>query len=285
MLATTSTVPIVGSSRSGGQAPSRSTVVSAPRSRVGQLFVAPAGAILTICFLLPVVIGAIASLTDFDLYGLASIRNVRWIGWDNYTRLLGSGLFWQALRNTLVFVLVAGPLSILVSLTAALLLTARSTWFRGWYRTIHFAPVVSTMVAMAVVWRYLLHAQFGLINAALRLVGLPAIDWLGDPNFSLWGIVLLVVWKSFGLNMVIFIAGIENISRDWQDAAEVDGAGYWQRLRHIVLPALAPTFLFVGITTMVGYLQLFVEPYVMTRGGPLRSTYSLVMFAYEEGFR
>jgi multiple sugar transport system permease protein len=136
-----------------------------------------------------------------------------------------------------------------------------------------------------VVWRYLCHTKYGLINHALALVGLGPIDWLGDPRWAMSAIILLSIWKNFGYNMVILIAGLQNIPRELHEAASLDGTSYGQRLWYITFPSLAPTFVFVGVTTAIGYLQLFAEPYVMTRGGPLHSTYSLVMLMYEQGFR
>jgi multiple sugar transport system permease protein len=141
------------------------------------------------------------------------------------------------------------------------------------------------MVAVAVVWRYLYHTRYGMLNYALGLLGIAPIDWLGDSRWAMPSIILLAVWKNFGYNMVIFVAGLQSIPDDMYDAARVDGAGTWHTLWHIKLPLLAPTFFFVGVTTMIGYFQLFAEPYVMTQGGPLHSTYSLVLYMYEEGFR
>ena len=173
----------------------------------------------------------------------------------------------------------------LVSLGAAMLLNARMVRWGGLFRTIYFAPVVTTLVAVAIVWRYLYHPRYGLLNHALGWFGLGPIDWLGDPHWSMPAIILLSIWKNFGYNMLIFIAGLQSIPHDLYEAAAIDGAGPWHRFRHVTLPGLAPTFLFVSVTTMIGYFQLFAEPYVMTQGGPLKSTTSLVLLMYQEGFR
>jgi multiple sugar transport system permease protein len=166
-----------------------------------------------------------------------------------------------------------------------MLINARLVRFKGLFRTIYFAPVVTTLVAVAVVWRYLYHARFGLLNYALGLLGLDPVNWLGDPRWAMPAIILLAVWKNFGYNMVVFIAGLQSIPEDLYEAAEIDGASAWQRFRHVTLPMLAPTFVFVTIITMIGYFQLFAEPYVMTQGGPLQSTLSVVLLMYEQGFR
>jgi multiple sugar transport system permease protein len=136
-----------------------------------------------------------------------------------------------------------------------------------------------------VVWRYLYQPRFGLLNAGLGLVGIGPIDWLTDPRWAMPAIILLAVWKNFGYNMIIFIAGLQAIPRELYEAADLDGAGAWQRFRHITMPMLAPTFLFVGVITMIGYFQLFAEPYVMTSGGPVNATTSVVLLMYEQGFR
>ncbi len=249
------------------------------------MLVGPALVLIGLFFAIPLAGSLILSLTDFDMYALADIRNARFVGLENYKELLNSPVFWQSLRTTLTFVLLAGPISIGLSFSAALLLTSRTAMARGLFRTIFFAPVVTTVVAVAVVWRYLLDNRLGLLNLALRGIGLSPVDWLGDPHTALFAIVLMTVWKSFGYNMVIFLAGLQNIPVSIIEAAETDGAGYWRRLIHVVVPSLAPTFLFVLVTTAIGYCQLFAEPYVMTEGGPLHSTYSLVMMMHEEGFR
>jgi multiple sugar transport system permease protein len=145
--------------------------------------------------------------------------------------------------------------------------------------------VVTTLVAVAVVWRYLLHTRYGLLNYGLTQLGLQPIDWLGDPHWALPAIILFAVWKNFGYNMVIFLAALQSIPADLYEAARLDGAGMWQELRRITLPLLRPTFLLVSILTVAGYFQLFAEPYVMTQGGPLQSTVSVLYFMYEEGFK
>jgi multiple sugar transport system permease protein len=251
----------------------------------GVWFVAPAVLIIGVFFLLPTLAAVLLSLTDYDKYALASVDNLRWIGIGNYVQWLTSPRFWKALRNTLFFVLVGGPLSIGVSLGAALLLESQLTRFKTLWRTIFFAPVATSLVAVAVVWRYLYHGKYGLINHAAGQLGIEPIDWLGDPRWAMPAIILLAAWKNFGYNMVLFMAGLQAIPVEVYEAAAVDGARPWQRFWQITLPSLGPTCLFVTITTMIGYFQLFSEPYVMTQGGPQESTLSLVMLMYEGGFR
>jgi multiple sugar transport system permease protein len=248
-------------------------------------FVVPALVVIGVFFLLPVVAGLALSLTDFDIYALADLANLRFVGIDNYIRMLQTPLFWQALGNTVYFVVVGVPLSIAVSLGAALLLHSRLARFKPFFRTALFAPVVTTIVAVAVIWRYLFHTRYGMVNHALGQVGVEPIDWLGDPHWAMPTIILLAVWKNFGYNMVIFMAGLQAIPGELYEAARIDGASWLRQVLHITLPMLGPTLLMVAILTTAGYFQLFAEPYVMTQGGPLRSTVSVLYFMYEEGFK
>jgi multiple sugar transport system permease protein len=248
-------------------------------------FVAPALLVIGVFFILPVAAGLGLSLTDFDIYALADLHNLRFVGLDNYRRLLQTPLFWQALGNTFYFVVVGVPLSICVSLGSALLLHSRLARFKFFFRTALFAPVVTTLVAVAVVWRYLFQTRYGMVNYALGEFGVGPIDWLGDPRMAMPTIILLAVWKNFGYNMVIFLANLQAIPEEVYEAARIDGASSFQQLIYVTLPLLAPTLLLVGILTTAGYFQLFAEPYVMTQGGPLRSTVSVLYFMYEEGFK
>jgi multiple sugar transport system permease protein len=255
------------------------------RQPAGWLFVAPALTIIGLFFFLPAAAALVLSLTDFDIYALADLHNLRFVGFGEYAALLTNPLFWQALGNTLYFVVVGVPLSIAASLGAALLLDSRLARFKGFFRTALFAPVVTTLVAVAVIWRYLLHARYGLINYALGGLGIGPVDWLGDPRWAMPAIILFAVWKNFGYNMIIFVAGLQTIPEDLYEAAKIDGASAPRRFWHVTLPGLAPVVLLVGILTVAGYLQLFAEPYVMTQGGPAQSTVSVLYFMYEQGFK
>jgi multiple sugar transport system permease protein len=252
---------------------------------VGWTLAAPALAVIGVFFAVPVAIGLALSLTDFDLYALADLSNLRFVGLDNYANLLRTPLFWQALLNTLYFVAVGVPVSLGLSLGAALLLNARLARWHGFFRTAMFAPVVTTVVAVAVIWRYLLHTRYGLIDQGLAALGIQPVDWLGDPHWSMPAIILFAAWKNFGYNMVILLAALQAIPRELYESARVDGAGSLRQFTDLTFPMLTPTLVMVGIMTLAGYFQLFAEPYVMTQGGPLRSTLSVLYFMYEEGFR
>jgi len=245
----------------------------------------PALLVIAVFFALPVAAGLALSLTDFDIYALADLSTLRFVGLRNYAQLLQTPLFWQALANTLYFVVVGVPASIGLSLAAALLLDSRFARWQPFFRTALFAPVVTTVVAVAVIWRYLLHTRYGLINQGLEAIGLAPVDWLGDPHWSMPAIIAFAAWKNFGYNMIILFAALQAVPRDLYEAARMDGAGAVRRFTDVTFPLLVPTLVLVGILTVSGYFQLFAEPYVMTQGGPLRSTYSMLYLMYEEGFR
>ena len=255
------------------------------RSLAGWIFAGPALIMLGLFFLVPVLLAFALSLTNFDLYSLADYSNTRFVGFANYAELVGTPLFWKALGNTFYFVIAGVPLSIGLSLGAAMLLNGAVTRLTGLFRTALFAPVVTTLVAVAVIWRYLLHTRYGMINYLLAGIGVDPVDWLGDPNWSMPAIILFAVWKNFGYNMVILLAGLQTIPGDLYEAARIDGANGWQRFRHVTVPALGPMLLLVSILTMAGYFQLFAEPYVMTQGGPVESTLSVLYFMYDQGFK
>ena len=251
----------------------------------GWVFAGPALLAIGLFFALPALASLVLSFTDFDIYALADRANLRFVGFGNYAALLQKPLFWKAMGNTLWFVVFGVPTIVAASLAAALMVNSRMLKWRPVWRVALFAPFVTTLVATAVVWNYLLHTRYGLINYGLGKLGIEPVDWLGSPSTSLPAILLFVAWKTFGYNMVIFLAALQTVSGDLLDAAKVDGASWWTRLRHVVLPAIAPTVLLVSILTVAGMFQLFAEPYVMTQGGPEQSTVTVLYFMYEEGFK
>ncbi|HEV8197653.1 MAG TPA: sugar ABC transporter permease [Gemmatimonadales bacterium] len=254
-------------------------------ARAGWGFVTPALLLIGVFFAIPVLSAFLLSFTDFDIYSIGDFASTRFIGLKNYRDLAAMPLFWTALRNTIYFVVVGGPLSAAASLAAALMVHSKLTRFKPFFRSAFFAPWVTTLVAVALVWRYIYHPQYGLLNALLGHLGIGPTDWLGNPHWAMPAIILLSVWKNFGYNMLVFLAGLTSIPEELYEAAALDGAGAWQRFRHITLPMLGPTFVFVGVVTMIASFQIFSEPYVMTQGGPLKSTTTLVLLMYEQGFR
>lgn len=260
-------------------------VLTRRRERAGWMFVAPSLIAIAVFFCIPVIAALFLSLTDFDIYALADLDNLRFVGVQNYERLLTNPLFWGAMKNTALFSVIGVPLSIAASLGAAVILNARVVKWRPIWRVMFFAPYVTTLVATAVLWNYLLHTKYGVINWALQGIGLPAVDWLGQPETSIPAILMFVVWKIFGYNMLIFLAVLQTVPDDLYEAARIDGAGPWTQFKSVTLPAIAPTLLLVSIISVAGFFQLFAEPYVMTQGGPAQSTVTVLYFMYEEGFK
>jgi multiple sugar transport system permease protein len=257
-----------------------------PETRAATVLLLPAMTLITVFYLVPVTGAVVLSATDFDIYSIGDASATRFIGVGNYQDLLRNSLFWRALTNTLYYSLIGGPLTILVALGAALLLNSKLARFKPLFRTIYFAPVVTTIVAVAVVFRFLYHARVGLLNRILDLAGIAPIDWLGDPHWAMPALILFAIWKNFGYAAVIFVAGLQNVPEELYEAARIDGAGPMRQFRHVTLPELGPTFVFVGVITAMGFLQAFAEPYVLTpEGGPLNTTLTIVMLMYREGFR
>ncbi|AKM06309.1 carbohydrate ABC transporter permease [Pelagerythrobacter marensis] len=260
-------------------------LASRAERRAGWLLSAPALIAIALFFILPTVASLALSLTDFDIYALADIGNLRFVGLANYSALLSDPLFWTALGNTFWFVLLGVPLVVVVAFFAAILVNERMVAWRPAWRAVFFAPYVTTLVAAAVVWKYMLHARYGLFNHALGAIGLPPVDWLGDPRWAIPAITVFVVWKSFGYSMLIFLAALQTVPRELDEAARIDGAGWWSRLRHVTLPAVAPAAGLVAVLAVIAMFQLFAEPYVMTEGGPAQSTITVLYLMFDQGFQ
>ncbi len=249
------------------------------------VFVGPALAAMIIFLVIPIIASFVLSVTDFNVYSLTDWSQAYFIGFDNFSELLSDPLFWQALRNTVYCLVIAMPLTVIIALGIAMLINREKTYCKGLFRVVYFLPFVTNTVAIAVVWSWILNMHYGLLNWFLGLFGISGPNWLGDPTFSMPSIIMLVVWKAIGYNMILFIAGLQNIPTFLYEAAELDGATNWKKFVHITLPMLRPTMLFVTTMMIIGYLQLFEEPYMLTQGGPLNSTLSVVLYLYRQGFR
>jgi multiple sugar transport system permease protein len=230
----------------------------------------------------PVVQSLFMSLTDTKSRDLRDPFSVNVIGFDNFTKAFADPVFRKSALNTAYFVVIGMPLTLGIALAAAVALDKGITRFRSAFRLGFYLPVITSIVAVAVVWRFLLQEEFGLINTVLGWVGISGPNWLGDPHWSMPGLILMAAWRNFGTAMIIFLAGLQGVPYVLHEAASIDGAGAWQRFRHITLPMLRPTLLFVSVTTSIGYLQFFEEPFVMTSGGPLNSTISMSMYTYKQ---
>lgn len=252
---------------------------------VPYLFVTPAMLLLLAFGVLPILVAGVVSLTDMNISGLANWGNVDFVGGQNYLALAADPDFWKALGNTALFVVVGVPAIVLVSLGVALLLDRSDSPFARALRSFYFVPAVTGIVAISLVWGYLYNTQFGLFNWLLSLVGIEQVQWLSDPVLAKFSVALVAIWRGTGLNIIIFLAALQGIPREYREAAALDGAGAWRTTRSIVLPLLGFAIFFVTVTTTIAWLQFFDEPFVLTDGGPLGATTSMSVFLYKEGFR
>jgi multiple sugar transport system permease protein len=248
-------------------------------------FVSPAVVLLAAFGIFPILVAALVSLTNMNISGLARWSNVRFVGLSNYVKLFRDPDFWQALWNTVFFVGVGVPSVVLLSLAAALLLSRSDGPFFRALRAFYFVPAITGIVAISLVWTYLYNTQFGLLNYLLVRVGLPPLQWLSEPWLAKFSVALVAIWRGTGLNIIILLAALKGIPRDYYEAAALDGANAAQRTLLITIPLLGYALFFVTVTTLIGWLQFFDEPFVLTDGGPLGATTSVSLFLYQEGFR
>ena len=256
-----------------------------PRDLTGWAFAAPFVILFGIFLAIPILVSFLLSFTSFTQRDLVNPIGTSVVGLDNYARLLSDPKFWKALFNTFYFVGVGVPLTLAVGLLIATALSRGITRFRTAFRVGYYLPVITSIVAIAVIWRFLLNPDIGLINVALAKLGIQGPDWLASRSLAMPSIIAMAVWRNLGFAMVVFIAGLQAIPVSLYEAAAIDGAGRWAAFRYVTLPMLRPTILFMLVITTIGYLQLFEEPFVMTGGGPLDATLSVTMYMYQQGFQ
>mgnify|MGYP000990422144 FL=1 len=254
----------------------RSRVVEALQA---YLFLLPAAAILFTFQYLPAIDVFRISLTN----RLLLRPTAKFIGFDNYVRLWNDGRFWNAVWNTFSFVAASVPFQMALALLFAMALATRMRGV-GIFRTTFFLPVVTSMVAVSVVWEWLYHPSIGLFNEIIKLFGGTPIDWLSDQQWAMPAIILLIIWKGTGYYMVIYLAGLLDIPNEYYEAAKIDGASGWSMFRHITWPLLAPTTYLILVLQMINSFQVFSSVYVMTGGGPLRSTEVVVYYLFQRAF-
>lgn len=219
------------------------------------------------------------SLTDWDL-----LTSPEWTGFENYFALAESERFWKAMQNTAFYTFISVPLGMVIALAFALGLDQA---LRGiaWIRTLYFLPLVTSAVAVGLVWLWIYSPQGGLLNALTGIFGIPPQRWVTDPFWAMPAIIVMSVWQGLGVSIIIFLAGLQAIPKEYYDAADVDGAGRWGRFRNITLPLLTPSIFFTGILSFIGAMQVFDQVYILARPGkPTEATITLVYYIYEEGF-
>ena len=251
-------------------------------SRAAWVLAAPFLVLFAIFTVWPVFQSLFMSFTDTRRRDLRSPFAVDFTGVDNYVRALSDPGFQKAALNTAYFVVIGVPLTLAVALAAAVVLDKGITRLRSFFRLGFYTPVITSIVAVAVVWRFLLNPDSGLVNTVLGWFGIPGVNWLGDPAWAMPSLIAMAVWRNFGSGMIIFLAGLQSVPYMLHEAAAIDGASGWQRFWNITFPLLRPTLLFVSVTTAIGYLQFFEEPFEMTQGGPLDSTVSVAMYTYRQ---
>ena len=254
--------------------------LSASQNRAGLTLIAPA-AILGLVFLIaPLASIFVLAFTDYQL----GDRALSFIGLGNFRALADDPVFWRSLSNTLIYSAVVVPGSVLLGLVSALLIDS-GTSLRSFYRTAFFLPVMASLLAMAIVWEFMLHPSFGIVNAVMKTLGFAPRNWLKDGSTALYVLAVIGIWQSFGFNMVLFMAGLSAIPRDLYDAAEMDGTPHaWARFKLITWPLLAPVTVFVAITSVIRSFQVFDTVQALTQGGPNKATEVLLYTIYAEGF-
>lgn len=263
--------------------PAARTVDPSKRSQAvaGWILASPFVVVFLVFTAGPVLASLGMSFTDMRSTDLRSPFAVEFAGLSNYVDLVQDPLFRKVTVNTLLYLLLGVPLTMAVAMLAAVGLNS-ITRARGFFRVAFYLPVVTSIVAVSVVWKYIYRDNGGLINAVLALVGINGPGWLDSTTTALPSLVVMAVWRNFGTLMVIFLAGLQTVPREQLEAAQVDGAGAWKRFTHITLPTLRPVLLFGAVITGIGYLQFFEEAFVMTRGGPLDATRSIAFFTYDQ---
>lgn len=256
------------------------TRVALAEERAAWLFLAPSLLLFAIFTAIPVISAFFISFTQWNLF-----NEVTWVGIGNYLELARDEIFAKVLGNTAYFVLVSVPVQIVLALLCALVLN-RGIKGQTFFRVVYFLPVVTSTVAAALVWAWLFNSNFGLINAALSLVGVTDLPkWMGSTRWAMPAIIIVSIWQNLGYAMVLFLAGLQNIGKDVHDAAALDGATGWDRFWHITLPLLSPTTFFVLVISIIGSFQVFELVLVMTKAGPANATNTLVYYIYQNGFQ
>lgn len=252
------------------------------RTLVAWGFALPFVVLFTVFTAGPVLMSLAMAVTDIRSRDLRNPLAVSFVGLDNFAAVFADPLFRKAAMNTAVFVLVGVPLTLCLSLGIAVVLNAGITRLKTFFKVGYYMPVVTSIVAVAVVWRFLLHPDSGLLNEALRLVGIEGPDWLGSTTWALPSMIAMATWRSMGTLIIIFLAGLQGVPTALHEAGALDGANAWQRFRYITVPEIRPTLLFGAVITGIGYVQFFEEPFVMTQGGPLNSTLSVAFHTYNQ---
>jgi len=241
-------------------------------------------------FVLPYVVYFLAFVAYPLIFSIALMFNrwnivtpMEWIGLKNFIRMIHDPLFFKSLENTVIFLLIHIPLQIVVALGLALLLNSKLR-LRFFFRAVYFMPVVVSGVVVTILWQQLYSFDYGILNNILSSIGLPRIPWLVDAAYAMPSIALMATWKNVGIYIVLFLVGLQNIPAELYEAASLDGASRADKFMHVTLPMLNPTIIAIVILSTIGGFSLFIEPYVLTGGGPMQSTLSTMLYIYNQAF-
>lgn len=249
------------------------------------LFITPALTLLLVFSIIPIFVAFFISFTDMSLAGLADWSKIKFVAMDNYKNIVLDPVFLKSIKNTLFYVVFGVPIVIALSLGLAIMINFGKNKVFSVFRMIFYTPAITNVVAVAVVFSYLYNPSFGFLNYLLSLVHIPAVPWLTNPTVAKISLIILGIWRAVGANMLIFLAAIQGIPKELYEAASLDGASKKAQLWYITIPSLSFSTFFVTVTTLIGWLQFFEEPFVMTNGGPLDSTTSVALFIYRNGFQ
>lgn len=249
------------------------------QKRAGLLFVLPSMTVLTIFVFIPLIVAVIFSFFKFDMM----FNNFEFQKLDNYIRLFQDGRFFNALWNTVYYTVCTVPLQILISLIVAILVK-KQTWFNGLCKTAFFIPAICSMTVISIIWSFLINKDIGVFSYWLGLLGVETVDLLNSPIWAMPTVILVGLWKNLGFYMVILLAGLNGIDESYYEAADIDGAGSFQKFRLITVPMLMPTLSFTVVNCIIGSFQVFDQVYIMTKGGPLFKTQTLVQLIYSTAF-
>jgi len=258
---------------------SKMSILLRKQEYVAWIFLLPELSLLAIFVALPVFMSLQYGFTKYDVLSPA-----KWIGIRNYVKLLGDDLFWKSLRNTLYFSGVTIPVEVAIGLILALLLNTK-IFLRGFFRSAYFLPVVTPIIATAMVWNFLYNPSAGIFNYFLSSLGLPTQNWLTDPKLAMPSVMAMSIWHEVGFEMIVFLAALQGIPSHLYEAAKLDGAGKWRCFWHITIPCLKPAFLFILVMLTIYSFQIFGQIYVMTAGGPANATITVVYNIYMKAFQ
>jgi ABC-type sugar transport system permease subunit len=250
------------------------------REFTGWAFILPLLLVYVLFLLVPILLGFRLSFFNSSLVGSGLNQ---FIGLANYTEALSDPNFWGAVWNTIIFTVISTPILIVLSLIVAILVNSirRFQWI---YRIVFFAPYTLSITVMVLIWNWLYQPGFGLINSALTSLGLPAVNWLSEVGVAMVSIIIITVWWTFGFNFLLYLAGLQQISKDMYEASALDGAGWWSQVRYITIPLLRRQTALILILQVIASLQLFGQSYLLTAGGPNFSTRSAIEYIYDSGF-